>query len=256
MFNKLVASDAKRARRGLFGMGSMTVSLIVHGLILVGAVFATVAGPAAAKKAEEEVSFIEIEEKEPEPPKAEEPPPPPPPEAPPEAPPPPKGFQELIPPSEPPPVIPDVDVSQPAVSAEDFTGLGQAGGTSKGVEGGTPQNVAEAAPARDSVFEVAALDYDSRPELSNRNQVGGILSRFYPRMLQDAGIEGQVLVQFVITSDGKVDPNTVKIINTSHEQFGAATKSAVERFRFRPGKYQGKPVPVLIQIPITWKVDR
>ena len=250
MFNKLVSSGSRR--RGLFGAKSMTVSVVVHSLVLVGAVYATVAGPAEAKKVEEEVSFIEIEEKEPEAPKAEEPPPPPPPE-PAAAPPPPKGFQELVPPDEPPPVIPDVDTSQPAVNAEDFTGLGIAGGTSEGVEGGTPQN---AAAPTDSVFEVASLDYDSRPELSNRNQVGGILSRFYPRMLQDAGIEGQVLVQFVITSEGKVDASTVKVINASNEQFGTATKQAVERFRFRPGKYQGRPVPVLIQIPITWKVDR
>jgi len=65
-----------------------------------------------------------------------------------------------------------------------------------------------------------------------------------------------VLVQFVINSEGKVEPATVKVVQTSHEQFAKATQEAVERFRFRPGRYQGRPVPVLIQIPITWKVDR
>lgn len=248
MFNKLVASEGKR--RGLFGAKTMTVSLTVHGLLLVGAVYATVLTPAEAKEVEEEVTFVEIEEKQPEAPKAAEPPPPPPPEQS-AAPPPPKGFQELLPPDQPPPVIPDVDTSQPAVVAEDFSGVGVAGGTAHGVEGGTPQNAA----VTDSVFEVGALDYDSRPELSNRNQVGSILARFYPRMLQDAGIEGQVMVQFVITSAGKVDPATVKVVQASNEQFAEATQKAVERFRFRPGKYQGHPVPVLIQIPITWKVQ-
>jgi protein TonB len=75
-------------------------------------------------------------------------------------------------------------------------------------------------------------------------------------MLQDAGIEGQTVVQFVISSDGRVDPATVRVIQTSHEQFAQATINAVERFRFKPGRYQGKPVPVLIQLPVTWKVER
>lgn len=256
MFNKLVASGGQK--RGFWSARSATVSITVHGLLIAGAAYASVAMPQKEAKVEEEVTFIEIEEQSeaPEPPPVQEeaPPPPPPPEAPmPDVPPPPQGFQELLPPMEPPPVIPDVDTSQPAVRAEDFSGLGIAGGTATGVEGGTPQNAA--APV-DSVFEVASLDYDSRPELSNRNQVGGILAHFYPRMLQDAGIGGQVVVQFVITSEGRVDPSTVRVIDASHEQFASATKQAVERFRFRAGRYQGRPVPVLIQLPVTWQVDR
>lgn len=246
MFGKLVASDA--GRRGPFGARTVTLSVALHSLLLAGAVYATVLSPPEARKAEEEVTFVEIE-KEPEAPKPAEPPPPPPPERT-AAPPPPKGFQELVPPDVAPPAIPEVDVSEPAVRPEDFSGLGVAGGTAKGVEGGTPQNAA----ATDSVFEVASLDLDSRPELTNRNQVGSILARFYPPMLQDAGIQGQVLVQFVISSEGKVEPSTVKVVQTSHELFGRATQQAVEKFRFRPGRYQGRPVPVLIQIPITWKV--
>jgi TonB family protein len=72
-------------------------------------------------------------------------------------------------------------------------------------------------------------------------------------MLQDAGIEGTVVMQFVITEKGDVDPTTVKVISSTHEQFASASEKAVERFRFRPGKYKGKDVRVLIQMPIAWK---
>ena len=251
MFNKLVASDA--GKRGLFGARTMTVSLVLHGLLLAGAVYASVAAPAEAETVEEQVTFVELEEKAPEPPQSEEPPPPPPPESAPATPPPPKGFQELVPPETPPPAIPDVDMSERAVTAADFTGVGVAGGTATGVEGGTPQNAAETDSAS-FAYEVASLD--APPEISNRAQLGSILSRYYPRLLQDAGVEGQTVMQFVIQPDGRVDAGSIRVISSTHEPFGEAGVKAVEKFRFRPGKYKGQPVRVLIQIPISWKPER
>lgn len=254
MFNKLVSSDKKK--RGLFGTKTVAFSVVIHALLLAGAVYASVAAPEAEKKAEEEVTFMEIEPEEPEAPEAEEPPPPPPPETPVNTPPPPKGFQELVPPDVPPPEIPDIDTSAPAVNVEDFTGIGQAGGTAKGVEvGGVPTNTAPVDSSQ-FVFEVGSLDYDARPEIRNRGQLPGILSRYYPRMLADAGIEGQTVMQFVILPNGQVDPASIKVISTSHEQFADASIKAIEKFRFSPGKYKGQPVRVMIQIPITWKPER
>jgi periplasmic protein TonB len=249
MFNRLPASSGKK--RGLFGAKNVTVSLVAHSLILMGAIYATVAAPAVAERTEEEVSFVEVEDKDP--PKPETAPPPPPVDVP-AVPPPPQGFQELIPPIDPPPVIPEIDTSIPAVDVADFTGIGEAGGVGNGATDGTgmPQNTAI---LPDSVFQVGALDYDDRPELSNSGQISSILGRYYPRILQQAGIEGEVTVQFVITSDGKVDPATVKIIQSSHQQFAEATLQAVERFNFRPGRFQGKPIAVLVQMPVAWQID-
>ncbi len=97
------------------------------------------------------------------------------------------------------------------------------------------------------------MELDSPPVLINVNQVQSTLQRLYPRMLQDAGIEGTVVMQFVITETGEVDPTTVKVISATHDQFASASEKAVERFRFRPGKYKGESVRVLIQMPITWQ---
>lgn len=49
MFNKLVASDHKR--RGRFGTRAMTVSVVVHGLLLAGAVYASVLSPRGGVRA-------------------------------------------------------------------------------------------------------------------------------------------------------------------------------------------------------------
>jgi protein TonB len=247
MFNKLVASQGKRRMNPT----TIMTSIVIHALLLAGAVYASVHAPQSVKKrAEELVTFMDV--KEPEPPKPEAPPPPPPPEPEkpkPVAPPPPKGFQELIPPKEPPPAIPDVDLSAPAVDPKDFTGIGAAGGTANGVEGGTP--TAEPVDSSNFAYEVAVLE--RKPELKNKSQVASMLSRYYPRMLQDAGIGGQTVMQFVIEKDGTVDPTTVKVVSTSHEQFADASSKVVEKFRFSPGRYKGQPVRVLIQMPITWQ---
>jgi TonB family protein len=103
----------------------------------------------------------------------------------------------------------------------------------------------------DFTYEVAVLE--RKPELANKSQVASMLNRYYPRMLKDAGIGGSVTMQYVITPQGAVDPATVKVINATHEQFGEASTQVVKAFRFVPGIYEGKPVRVIIQMPITWE---
>lgn len=249
MFNKLVASGGKR--RGGWSPTTIAVSIAVHGLLLAGAVYASVTAPEAAEAEEEMVTFVEIPEEAP--PEPEAPPPPPPELEPPAAPPPPRGFQELIPPLEPPAVIPEVDNSLPPVDAEDFSGLGQAGGTATGIEGGTPQDVAAVDSSR-FAYETHVLS--RQPELRNLSQVRSFMERNYPRMLQDAGIGGKVVLQFVVEANGTVDAESVTVVEASHEQFAGVSKQVVERFRFRPGVYQDREVRVLVKMPITWQPAR
>ena len=247
MFNKLVASQGKR--RGGWSPTTVAVSAVFHLVLLAGAVYASVAAPKAPESEEELVTFVDI------PPEAApeaETPPPPPPEVQPAEAPPPQGFQELIPPIEPPSVIPDIDTSQAAVDAEDFSGLGQAGGTAEGVEGGTPQALTEA----DSGFAYEAAVLDRQPELRNAAQVQSNMARLYPRNLQDAGIGGRVMLEFVIEADGTVEKGSVKVVDASHDQFRSVSTQVVERFRFRPGRYKDRDVRVLVRMPITWQPPR
>lgn len=249
MFNKLVASGGRRT--GSWSPRTILISVVVHGVLLAGAVYASVATPQAEEEPEELVTFLEIPE---EAPPAPEAPPPPPPEAPPAAtPPPPQGFQELIPPIEPPSVIPDVDNSLPAVNPEDFSGVGQAGGVAQGVEGGTPQPIA-AVDSSTFAYETHVLS--RQPELRNLAQVRSYMERSYPRTLRDAGVGGNVILQFVVEADGTVDPTSVTVIESSHEQFAGVSKQVAERFRFRAGVYQDREVRVLVRMPITWQPAR
>lgn len=252
MFNHLVESGEKK--RGLANPATMLTSVVLHVLLIGGALYASVVAPQIKEKEEEQVTFVDIQEvaPEPEPEVAEPEPPPPAPETPPTAPPPPKGFQELVPPKEPPPEIPDVDVTQQAVRAEDFTGIGQRGGTSKGVEGGVPQNtqtvaVLDTAP----VFQIE--ETGAKPELTNQREVLRALERAYPRMYQDAGVGGTATLRFVINKEGRVDGETVSVVTATNDAFGEAATKALERFRFRPVKYRGESVRVWVMLPITFQ---
>jgi TonB family protein len=114
-----------------------------------------------------------------------------------------------------------------------------------------PVTHADTVPARSTfAYEVAALQ--KAPELRNESEVRSMLSRFYPRMLEDAGIGGTTMMQFVIRADGTVDPTSIRVIKTTHEQFAEPSTLVVEKFKFEPGIYNGKPVRVLLQMPITW----
>lgn len=247
MFDTLIASDSKSKRKTMTP-GTMFLSVTFHALLLVGAVYASVRPPVEERtRVEEEVTFMEVEE-------AEEPPPPEPEVAAAAPPPVVVGFQELVPPLDPPPIIPPVDMSAPAVSIQDFSGIGVAGGIAPPegyVPPPTPPDPGTA--GSDFAYEVAVLD--SPPSLQNVAAVQRAMQNAYPRILLDAGISGSVDVEFVVEADGTVDMGTVKIRSASNDRFVDASRTVIERFRYTPGKYKGQPVRVLVTMPIRWQAE-
>lgn len=253
MFNKL-----DRKKKSFWTPSTIIVSVVLHLLLGAGFLAASQNMEQRKQKKEELVEFdLAEEQKQPEPeePKQEEPPPPPPPEPEPEAPPPVvKGFQELVPPAEPPPVIPDVDPTQKALSAEDVSGLGKAGGVKDGVDNGVPQDVSDReAPPDEGTYEISAVE--ERPDLTNRSDVARSLSRNYPPLLKDAGITGTVTIRMRIMEDGRVDPASIQVENSTHDAFADAARKVVERMRFRPAKVGGRPVKVWITLPVTFQLE-
>lgn len=75
----------------------------------------------------------------------------------------------------------------------------------------------------------------------------------YPEMALKAGIEGRVVVQFLIDKEGNVnDPIVVRGIGGGCDE---EALKAVKKVKFVPGKQRGKPVFVRYSMPVTFKLQ-
>ena len=239
MFNNLIESQAKPTR----SVTGSLFSLVAHAGLIMGAIYATANATGVIEKPKEEkIDFVEIKKDEPPPPKNEPPPPPPPDVV--AAPPPPKGFQVLTAPVEIPDVIPDIDLSKKVTDEADFTGKGVAGGTSKGVEGGK----AIVADNNQTYFEFQV----EKPVVQAPNSG----QPRYPDILRQAGVEGEVLAQFVVDTTGKADVSSFKVLKTSHDLFATAVKNALPSMRFIPAEVGGRKVKQLVQQPFGFAIQR
>ena len=238
MFNNLIESQAKRQKR----IGGSITSIIVHAGVVAALVVVTAnAGIKEEEKVEEKVDFVEVKPDEPKPVEPEKPPPPPDAVV---APPPPKGFQVLSAPIEIPNVIPDIDLSKKVTDEADFSGKGVAGGVAKGVEGGKGP-----VPQGDQPY----FDFQvEKPVVAAPGSAGPA----YPDMLRSAGIEGQVLAQFVVDTTGRADMSTFKALRSDNDLFTTAVKNALQRMRFLPAEVGGRKVKQLVQQPFQFSLNR
>jgi protein TonB len=78
----------------------------------------------------------------------------------------------------------------------------------------------------------------------------------YPDALRTAGIEGRVLVQFVVDTLGSVDMSSVKILQSTHDLFTQSVRSALATFRFKPAEVHGKRIRSLAEMPFEFAITR
>jgi protein TonB len=140
-----------------------------------------------------------------------------------------KGFQTLLAPPQIPTDIPPVDLQQ-HFDPKDYSGTGVEGGLANG-----------AAPLDGQVYTAAFVE-----------EVPKLLSSppAYPELLQRAGIEGRVLLQVIVDTAGRVEPNSVRILKSPSPRFDLPTKRWALVARFRPARLQGRAVRVLVNLPV------
>jgi TonB family protein len=72
----------------------------------------------------------------------------------------------------------------------------------------------------------------------------------YPRQLQDAGVEGEVVVQIIVDTMGRPEPASITIVKTAHPDFEPAVRAWVTTVEFRPARLSGRAVRVLVNLPL------
>jgi periplasmic protein TonB len=236
MFDQLLETKAAKQKKS----GGTVISIVLHTILVVGAIYATDKAAEALEKPKEEKVVLTETKKEPEPEKPKEQPKPQ--EVVAQVAPP-KGFQVPVPPVDIPDVIPDVDLSKKATDEADFSGKGVQGGIAKGVEGGTGPVISDQ-PYFDFQVEKAAA------------AIPGSGSPAYPEMLKSSGVEGEALVQFVVDTTGRAELGSFKVLRASHDAFGQAVRSALPRMRFLPAEIGGRKVRMLVQQPFAFALNR
>ena len=265
MMNTLLESKPRKQR----STGGTIFSVAFHSALIFFAVFATArAGvPEDRENRQEKVNFVRMKKEEPPPPveKKKEPPPPPKvkkaePKAPKLAPlppapkaeiAPPKGFKVLEAPVTIPTEIPKIDLSAKITNEADFSGKGVKGGSSTGTEGS--EGTKEGAPAG------VTVDTDKTyAEFEVERQVTAISGTDvqYPESMRSSGEEGQVLAQFVVNENGRVETGTFKVLESSAPAFTAAVKSALSRMRFRPAQIGKTNVAQVVQQAFVFKLHK
>ena len=106
---------------------------------------------------------------------------------------------------------------------------GQVGGLGKGIE----------------VFDISKLDQQPVARFQARPQ--------YPFEMRRAGIAGEVLVDFIVDSNG--DVRNAYAVRSSQREFEAAAVQAVSKWKFRPGKKGGRSVNTHMQVPIVFTLN-
>jgi periplasmic protein TonB len=95
------------------------------------------------------------------------------------------------------------------------------------------------------VFDISMLDQQPAPRFQARPQ--------YPFEMRRAGIAGEVVVDFIVDTNG--DVQNAYAIRSSQREFEAAAVQAVSKWKFKPGRKGGRDVPTHMQVPIVFTLN-
>lgn len=245
-------------KRRVISPTTVVASVAAHILLLGGVVYAAANETRPTEKLDGVIDLTYVPPEPPAPPPAVDEPTPPPP-APaqpvePDAPAPTPGeVLQLETPTEAPQVIRPEPPGQPPINPDDYKRDGRIGDVigTRPAEPRPPTGNTDPPPPEEYVIDEASVE--ERPVL-NRDGLARTMERYYPSVLRDSRVTGRVVIELIVDEDGRVRENSARVVDSSHPAFGEAALRAVERFRFRPAKMAGVPVPVRVTIPINWTV--
>jgi protein TonB len=111
--------------------------------------------------------------------------------------------------------------------------------------GGCPGCLAHASPVA-SVWTEAAVD---RPV-----SIVACPAPEYPAALRVAGIDGRVVLEFVVDTLGSVEPASIRVLESTRRDFEASAAEAVRRCRFEPARIGNGPVRQLVRQGVTFRL--
>lgn len=87
-------------------------------------------------------------------------------------------------------------------------------------------------------------------------QAPGSAAPRYPPDLKGAGVEGEVLAQFVVDTLGTPVLTTFRVLKSSHGEFTESIKAALPGMKFVPAELRGRKVRQLVQQPFVFAIQK
>jgi TonB family protein len=109
---------------------------------------------------------------------------------------------------------------------------------------GPPQRVADS-----TTFFEFQVEQPATPVPGNRGPR-------YPDAMRAAGVEGEVLAQFVLDTTGFANMSTFKVLKSTDSLFTEAVRGTLPTMRFNPAEVGGKKVKQLIQMPFQFNLSK
>jgi TonB family protein len=78
----------------------------------------------------------------------------------------------------------------------------------------------------------------------------------YPERLRQARIEGLVVLEVIVDTTGKVEPASIRVVQSAHPGFVEPARTYVRDAVFRPARVAGRAVRVLVRVPIAFRLRR
>jgi protein TonB len=78
----------------------------------------------------------------------------------------------------------------------------------------------------------------------------------YPDALKSVGVQGAVLMRFIVDAEGRVEPGSIDVISTSHKLFADAVRAALLNTRYRPAEAGGHAVRQMVEQTFTFRLDK
>jgi len=75
----------------------------------------------------------------------------------------------------------------------------------------------------------------------------------YPSAMRRQGISGEVVLTFVVSANGAV--RDVQVRSASRREFEGPALEALQRWKFRPGRRDGQPVSVRMELPLYFRIE-
>ena len=137
-----------------------------------------------------------------------------------------------------------VPTTDPAIGSGVGSAVGGArvGGSAGGSAGGLGSGAAGSAYSEYQVERIVQVVRSAVPR--------------FPDALRSSGVEGDVLVTFVVGTNGRVEPGSITVSDSPHRLFSESVRSALLDARFRPAEVGGRAVRQLVSQSFSFRLTK